>query len=282
MKKIIKKFINKNIYTDHAYQYLSTIFYFYKIKKYPFGKKLNSNRETYLALFKNTKEKNYNEVLSYEKKKDFIINNEWLANLALITQVTIKKSSLCFAHGRVIYTCLSDYIKKINKKVNIIETGTSKGFSSLCMAKALKDQGRIGTIHTIDILPKNKKIFWNSISDFEGKKNRYELLEKWSDLVDKYIFYYEGFSKKILNKKIKLERVHFAFLDGSHTYQDVGYEFKFVAKRQIKNDIIIVDDYNIQYPGLIKAVDKYAKLYNYSLEFINSSKNRTYVICSKI
>ena len=282
MKKIIKKFINKNIYTDHAYQYLSTIFYFYKIKKYPFGKKLNSNRETYLALFKNTKEKNYNEVLSYEKKKDFIINNEWLANLALITQVTIKKSSLCFAHGRVIYTCLSDYIKKINKKINIIETGTSKGFSSLCMAKALKDQGRIGTIHTIDILPKDKKIFWNSISDFEGKKNRYELLEKWSDLVDKYIFYYEGFSKKILNKKIKLERVHFAFLDGSHTYQDVGYEFKFVAKRQIKNDIIIVDDYNIQYPGLIKAVDKYAKLYNYSLEFINSSKNRTYVICSKI
>jgi hypothetical protein len=149
------------------------------------------------------------------------------------------------------------------------------------MAKALSDLKKIGSIHTIDILPINKKVFWNSISDFEGKKTRDQLLNKWSDLKDKYIKFYEGFSKKIL-KKIQLNRVHFAFIDGSHTYLDVYYELNYVANRQFKDDIIIIDDYNLQYPGLIRATLEIIKSFNYSLELIKSSKNRTYAICTKI
>ena len=61
------------------------------------------------------------------------------------------------------------------------------------MAKALSDLKKIGLIHTIDILPNNKKVFWNSISDFEGVKTRDQLLNKWSDLKDKYIKFYERF-----------------------------------------------------------------------------------------
>ena len=101
-------------------------------------------------------------------------------------------------HGRVLYSALCHYIKKLNHSISIIEAGTSKGFSSLCMAKALSDL-KIGSIHTIDILPINKKVFWNSISDFEVK-NEDQLLNKWSDLKDKYIKFYEGFSKKILKE----------------------------------------------------------------------------------
>ena len=76
--------------------------------------------------------------------------------------------------------------------INILETGTSKGFSS-CMAKALRDQNKIGSIHTIDILPKDKKIYWNNISDFEGKKLERNYSET-SDLVNQFIFLW-GFSK---------------------------------------------------------------------------------------
>ena len=90
--------------------------------------------------------------------------------MALITQITIKNSDLVYSHGRVIYSCLSNYISTTDGNINILETGTSKGFSSVCMAKALRDQNKIGSIHTIDILPKDKKIYWNNISDFEGKK----------------------------------------------------------------------------------------------------------------
>lgn len=281
MKKLIKRYISKSIYFDHIYQLFSTLFYYNKIKNYPFGKKKKHKKDTYMDLFIKVKEKDYKEVALFELNKNYKINKAWINELALITQITVKNSNLCYAHGRVIYASLSSYVSTFNDKINIIETGTSKGFSSLCMAKALNDQGKKGTIHTIDILPKNKQIFWNSISDFEGKKNRYELLEKWSDLRDKYLIYYEGFSNKILKNHITLKRIHFAFLDGSHTYLDVGYEFKFIASKQFKNDIIIVDDYNIQYPGLIKAVDELSKDLDYSIELINSSINRTYAICTK-
>lgn len=279
MKKLIKKIISKSLYLEHLYQLLSTYFYFHKIKNDPFCKVNNNDEKTYYNLFNEVKDLDYKEVKAFENKSFFRIDKRWLDELALITQVTIKNSNLCYAHGRVIYSCLANYISNKNEEINIIETGTSKGFSSLCMAKALSDFHKKGKINTIDILPKNKKIYWNCISDIKGKKNRFELLEKWKDLNQKYINYYEGFSKKILEKHLKQNRVHFAFLDGSHTYVDVRLEFKFVSERQLKNDIIIVDDYDLQYPGLIKAVNELSQTFNYSLELISSESNRTYAIC---
>ena len=281
MKKIIKKIVIKNIFLDHLYQLFSTFFYYHRIKNHPFGKRPNPNEDIYLKLFEIAKKDDFKEIAEYELNKGFKIDKIWIDDLALITQITIKNSELVYAHGRIIYSCLSNYISKIQDKINILETGTSKGFSSLCMAKALKDQNKNGTIHTIDILPKDKKIYWNNISDLEGKKNRKELLKNWSDIANQFIYYYEGFSKKILNNEINLNRINFAFLDGSHTYFDVKYEFKFVAKRQCKNDIIIIDDFNDQYPGLIKAVKELSNSFNYSLELISSLKNRTYAICTK-
>jgi hypothetical protein len=81
---------------------------------------------------------------AYENEKGFFINKLWLDNLALHTQITIKKSELCYAHGRVLYTALSYYLSKQplsfrSQRITIWETGTARGFSSLCMAKALYD-----------------------------------------------------------------------------------------------------------------------------------------------
>ena len=52
-----------------------------------------------------------------------------------------------------------------------------------------------------------------------------------------------GRSKDLL-RKLTFERINFAFIDGSHTYYDVLCEFNYIAKRQMKNDILIVDDYS--------------------------------------
>ena len=56
--------------------------------------------------------------------------------------------------------------------------------------------------------------------------------------MDKYITYLWRV-KKVL-KNLILERINFAFLDGSHTYYDLKSEFEFTAKRQYKSDIIIL------------------------------------------
>ena len=52
------------------------------------------------------------------------------------------------------------YIKKksIFLFLNILETGTARGFSSIVMAKVLTDIKQDGQINTIDIIPPNIKI----------------------------------------------------------------------------------------------------------------------------
>ena len=81
--------------------------------------------------------------------------------------------------------------------ISIIETGTSKGFSSLCMSKALLDNNLSGKILTIDIILIVKECT-GTVYLILGKKTRYELLIRWSDLIKKYISYIDGTSKKYL------------------------------------------------------------------------------------
>ena len=46
------------------------------------------------------------------------------------------------------------------KLKTIVETGTARGFSSICMSKALIDQKKSGKIISLDCISHNEKIFW--------------------------------------------------------------------------------------------------------------------------
>jgi len=207
--------------------------------------------------------------------------------LALHTQIVIKKSKLCYAHGRILYTTLSDYISKQNndekkQRIAIIETGTAKGFSSLCMAKALADLNRNGLIITFDFLPHFKKMYWNLMDDFESPKTRSELLIKWKKLISNYIVFQQGDTRLEL-KKLQLERVNFAFLDGAHTYEDVMYEFKQIKDAQKVGDIIVYDDYSYKkFPGIVRAVDQICNDFKYKKKHLKSLDDRGYIIAEKI
>ena len=257
------------------------LFFFFKIG-YPFGILLwEKNREKYLEIFNKIKNKTYSNIDTYEKSKEFNLNKDWLDNLALKTQVVIKNSEINYQHGRILYSELSEYISQKNYFFNIIETGTARGFSSICMAKALLDRKKDGKIFTVDILPHNKKIIWNCIEDFNGKSTRIELLNNWNKLF-KYIEFKQGRSEKIL-KKIELDRIHFAFLDGAHNKKTVKYEFEWVAKRQLKNDIIVFDDYMMsQFNEIVQLVNEIEKKKLYFVKKIHSDPKRAYAIAYKL
>ena len=170
---------------------------------------------------------------------------------------------------------------KSTSNVNIIETGTAKGFSSICMAKALSDSNVGGKIVTFDIIPHDKKMYWNCIDDFDGPKSRAVLLEPWKSLIDKYVIFHQG-DTRIEMGKVKLGRVNFAFLDGFHTYKDVMKEFVNFSSGQQKGDIIIFDDYTQdQYPGLVCAVDTICEKYSYQKRVLHSHEKRGYVVATK-
>ena len=102
--------------------------------------------------------------------------------IARIGQVCIKRSDLMWLHGILLYRALVSYLRTHPEIefVNIVETGTARGFSSLCMAKALYDEQRQGTIYTIDVLPHSVPIYWNCIRDESGKYTRAQLYENES------------------------------------------------------------------------------------------------------
>ena len=255
----------------------------------PFSNLPVSNLQTYYELAKEAEKNTYSieDVDLLEKENGFSINRNWLNSLAFNTQIVVKKSELNYAHGRVLYTVLRDYLSTLNvdnKTINILETGTARGFSSICMAKALSDSEFEGSICTLDVLPHFKNMFWNCAADHtKGDQNRNDLLNDWADLTERYIIFMQGFTKHIL-PKISLSRINFAFLDGAHTYKDVLFEFDTISKKQKKGDIIIFDDYNkIKFPGVVRAVKNILRREEYNILLIeNKNTNRDFVIAKKI
>lgn len=203
--------------------------------------------------------------------------------LALATQVVPKDDELDWSHGFLLYAALTSYLKRTSsdRPVTILETGTARGFSAVCMAKALRDAGRAGTILTVDVLHAERPIFWNSIADADGPKTRLELLDAWADLVEDHVVFLRG-DVAVALEQIGLARIHFAFLDAEHTFDAVQRELAFVAAHQQHGDVIVCDDYTPrEYPDIVRAVDELAATGAYLLEPFVSSDDRGYAYLQK-
>jgi predicted O-methyltransferase YrrM len=248
----------------------------------PLTKNIKASKKEYLEIAQNAKNKTHELIDQYEENLGAKIDSDWLHELALHTQVVKKKSDICYVHGRLLYAFLKDYIKTHNlKHINILETGTARGFSALCMAKAMEDSGIEGTIISYDVLPHNHKMYWNCIDDHEGKKTRAELLINYKKLIDRYIIFHQGNTKTEL-KKIHIPHIHFVFSDAAHDYRSLMTEISVIHNKQNPGDIIFFDDYNDKkYPGVVKAVDEICTKYNYSKTVIKSSGARAYVVAEK-
>ena len=253
------------------------------LPEYPFGKEIWANKEDYILLYKEALKVNDKEVKDFESEYGFSLNTNWWSDLALHTQVVIKPEKLNFFHGRLLYTVLSRYISNLQGRYNhlsILETGTARGFSAICMAKALIDNKCPGFITTIDAVPHNKPIYWNCIDDLEGPRSRSTLLKKWSLELQKIIFL-QGWTNSVI-PKLGLERVNFAFLDAQHTKESVLSEFLYVFERQLIGDIIVFDDVteNI-FPGVCDAVREIEENFPYKVHRLQFSDQRGYAIATK-
>lgn len=250
---------------------------------YPFGRKPLGDPERYRQLWDEAKAEHYDEICEFERQSGYAVDQQWLHDLALRTQIVVKSSKLCYQHGRLLYSALSSYVdENPAPSFNVLETGTARGFSSLCMAKALEDRGCHGKLITVDVLPHNVKMYWNCIADEKGPLSRAELLAGYEGLLGKYLLFVQG-NSRIQLEKLQLPRVHFAFLDGAHTYQDVMHEFRCIEARQQSGDIIFFDDYSVSmFPGVVRAVDEACGAHGYRMQEVKVSSERGYVIAQKM
>jgi len=249
----------------------------------PITKEIKASKSEYLAIAETAKTEEFKLIDDFESKYNYKIDQAWYHNLALHTQIVKKKSKICYVHGRLLYTSLTHHIKKNNlQHINILETGTARGFSAICMAKAIDDAGINGKITTFDVLPHDTQMYWNCIDDHEGKKTRAELLLDYLHYTEKYIYFFQGSTKTML-PKIQTSRINFAFLDSAHDYYHLMAEFQSLRNKQIKGDVIFFDDYTPKiFPGVVKAIDEICEKYGYTKEVIIISDDRAYVIAEKL
>lgn len=249
--------------------------------KFPFGKKPRATAEEYMRLWSDARAREAKDVALLEKECGFHLDREWLDNLALHTQVVVKKSELNWNHGRVLYTLLSQYIEKRNPpEVTVLETGTARGFSAISMARALNDGGVSGKVISLDILPHNSEILWNCIDDLEGPKSRGQLLSSWKAETMKIVFI-QGWSSLQL-AALGIPRVNFAFLDGAHTYRDVKLEFDYISNRQAPGDLVVFDDVTDAEQEVNRAVMELASDPRYVFSFIGEPSERRYAVAERL
>lgn len=239
-------------------------------------------RSDYERLWMEARSRSYPAVDRYEDACGAAIDRDWFHQLALLTQVAIKRSEICYQHGRLLYATLAQYARtRAHDHLTIVETGTARGFSALCMAKAMEDVGATGKIVSFDVLPHDAPIFWNCISDADGPRTRAELLRDYGTLLERYVIFHRGDTKDEL-AKIHMARVHFAFLDSVHEYDHVMAEFASIRDCQRPGDVLFFDDYTPDaYPGVVKAADEICGSHGYSRRVIAANEQRRYLIGEK-
>lgn len=244
-------------------------------------------KENYYKLSEFAKNFYYGPILDELKEYfNYLYDKQEMDYTALKLQICVKKSKPMYLHGYVITSALYKYLNDNNyDNITILETGTARGFSSICMAKILDKFDKSGNIYTIDHVNK----FNNCLKSAELKREITinECVEEWKNLVDKYINFINGDSnKKLIELDNKIDRIHFAFLDGAHYYKDLKNELEFTESKQQKGDIIVCDDYTkTQYPEICKAVDDFLEKGTYKNKIFygdDGTKKRGYVYMIKI
>lgn len=240
--------------------------------------------DLYVELYERYRKVPYPAMARLEREIGFHIEPKVLDEFALHLQVVAKKSDLNWQHGRLLYSLLRRYVHDASrageKDFRILETGTARGFSAMCMSRALADSGTTGCILTVDRLPHHAPMLWNSIDDRDGPKSRESLLARWPADRDRCVFL-SGRSSVVL-RSFGVSRIHFAFLDAEHTKDAVLEEFGFVEARQNPGDIVVFDDVTpTKFPGIVDAVDAIEAKGRYAVERVQVSQDRGYAIARR-
>ena len=131
---------------------------------------------------------------------------------------------------------------------HIVVIGSGYGFSVVCLALGLKDnrRGRLSFVDPSYSLLKNGPFstiggrgFWN---DEAGVKNHFQRFGV-DHLVKHYKMRSDEFFPAYPNSG--LPPIELAFIDGSHAYKDVRYDFLKVLEFSRKNTYIFLHDTNI-------------------------------------
>ena len=224
----------------------------------------------YDRIFEAERKMRYPAVDDFEYRMGYSINKDKLRNAARALACPLKKSPPNWQHGSVIYAATREYFARTKPdNAILLDIGTAKGFSALCLYWALWDSDTIGGVHSVDVIDPHSDERRNTVAEVDEPKDLFEVLEPWPEA--QQITFYQSTGRKWLTDHA--HRVHVAYVDGKHSYEAVSWEAALLAERQHPGDLAIFDD--VQIDGVAKALKE---LHGYGLEYISVLPTRKYAI----
>jgi predicted O-methyltransferase YrrM len=182
----------------------------------------------------------YPLVDAFEQRMGHRIALEKLEAAARVLACPIKKHLPNWQHGRILYALARNYCTG-QIDVNMLDIGTAKGFSALCLLWALRDADVIGTVTSVDVLDPQARVKRNTVAEVDGFKTLAEILAPWPE-AQAIKFKQRTGGEELSDGR---SRIHVCFIDGKHDAKTVAMEGYHLAQRQMVGDLAIFDDVHL-------------------------------------
>lgn len=136
-------------------------------------------------------------------------------------------ASIGYPGWGLIYHLLLSHLDRSREEI-LIETGSNQGCTSIILAQALIDAGCQGRVLTFELEPENIAIARRNYAE-AGVADRVEI--------------FEGDVRETLPAVLrKFDVLRFAFLDASHLFKDVVFEFETLLPRLTPDALVLFDN----------------------------------------
>ncbi len=238
--------------------------------------------QDYQRIFELERLQLYPTVSAFEERMGYAVDRTRLESAARVLACPLKVHPPNWQHGRVLYAVARKYLSSMpirgivvdppgtyTDAVTLLDIGTAKGFSALCLAWALHDAYATGEVVTVDVIDPMARIYRNTVAEVNGPVTLADLLSPWpeADRID---------ALKMPGARwlqTQQSRVHLAFVDGKHSGSVVKQEGVFLWKLQEAGDVIVYDDVHL--PEIWQAVKSVP---DYAVERIDVLPERAYAV----
>jgi predicted O-methyltransferase YrrM len=221
----------------------------------------HATADDYARIYEAERVVEYPAVDAFERRMGYVVGRGSLNAAARILACPLKAHAPNWQHGRILYALARNYAFRAavpGEPFRVLDVGTAKGFSALCLCWAFKDF--VVQIYSVDVIDPNARERRNSVDELDGYKTLREFLIPWSETMG--ICFEQRTGIEWL--RASNDRVHVAFIDGKHSSEVVWKEGLLLADRQQSGDLVMFDD--VQIPGVAQAVKG---LSAYDLEYID-------------
>lgn len=225
-----------------------------------------ATQDDYAAIFEAERRREYPAVTMLEQQFGYAVNRDRLEQAARVLACPLKAHAPNWQHGRVLYAMVRQYLAGRSEPVTLMDIGTAKGFSALCLQWALDDAEALGAVVSVDVLDPNGTERRNSVLECDGPKTLAEFLAAWPEAVRIYCAQSTGVDWLERHPG----RVHVAFVDGKHSGAVVWHEGQLLAARQHPGDLVLFDD--VQIDGVDMAVRQLEQFYTVQIVHINDER----------